>query len=52
MHYNFACCFVWMWNLVADNVGEKEAEGVWKHGVEANIWTLEGWGNGGMEEIA
>ena len=20
-NYNFACCFVWMWNLVADNEG-------------------------------
>ena len=30
----------------------KEAEGVWEHGVEENIWTYEGRGNGGMEEIA
>jgi len=37
--YNFACCFVWVWNLVADIAGGKEAEGVWEHGVEENIWT-------------
>ena len=30
----------------------KEAESVWEHGVEENIWTEEGRGNGGMEEIA
>ena len=34
-----ACCFVWVWNLVADIAGGKEAEGVWEHGVEENIWT-------------
>jgi len=37
--YNFACCFVWVWNLVADTAAGKEAEGVWEHGVEENIWT-------------
>jgi len=36
-NYNFACCFVWVWNLVADIAGGKEAEGVWEHGVEENI---------------
>ena len=41
-----------MWNLVADIAGGKEAESVWEHGVEENIWTEEGRGNGGMEEIA
>ena len=25
--------------LVADIEGGKEAEGVWEHGVEENIWT-------------
>ena len=30
--------FVWVWNLVADIAGGKEAEGVWEHGVEENIW--------------
>jgi len=45
-------CFVWVWNLVADIAGGKEAEGVWEHGVEENIWTEEGRGNGGIEEIA
>ena len=38
-NYNSACCFAWVWNLVADIAGGKEAEGVWKHGVEENIWT-------------
>jgi len=40
--YNFKCfndyliagCFVWVWNLVADIAGGKEAEGVWEYGVE------------------
>ena len=49
---NFVCCFVWVWNLVADIEGGKEAEDVWEYGVEENIWTYEGRGNGGMEEIA
>ena len=38
-NYNFACCFVLVWNLVADIEGGKEAEGVWEYGVEENIWT-------------
>jgi len=38
-NYNFSCCFVWVWNSVVDIAGEKEAEGVWDHGVEENIWT-------------
>ena len=38
-NYNFACCFVWVCNLVADIAGGKEAEGVSEHGVEENIWT-------------
>jgi len=25
---HFACCFVWVWNLVVDIAGGKEAEGV------------------------
>jgi len=37
--HNFACCFVWVWNLVVDIAGGKEAEGVWEYGVEENIWT-------------
>jgi len=39
-------------NLVADTVGGKEAQGVWEYGVEGNIWTEEGRGNGVMEETA
>jgi len=41
-----------VWNLVADIAGGKEAEGVWEYGVDGNISTEEGRGNGGMEEIA
>ena len=41
-NYNFARCFVWVWNLVADIEGGKEAEGVWEHGVEENIRDLGG----------
>ena len=26
----FVCCFVWVWNLVVDTAGGKEAEGVWE----------------------
>ena len=37
-NYNFACCFVSVWNLVVDIAGGKEAEGVREQGVE-NIWT-------------
>ena len=33
------CRFVWVWNFVVDIAGGKEAEGVWEHGVEENIWT-------------
>jgi hypothetical protein len=29
MNYNFACGFVWLWNLVADIEGGTQAEGVW-----------------------
>ena len=31
--------FVWVWNLVADIAGGKEAECVWENGAEENIWT-------------
>ena len=31
--------FMKVWNLVVDIAGGKEAEGVWEHGVEDNIWT-------------
>ena len=51
-NYNFAYYFMWVWNLVADIEGGKEAEGVWEYGVDENIWSWEGRGNGRMEEIA
>jgi len=38
-NYNFADYFLWVCNLVADIEGTEEAEGVWEHGVEENIWT-------------
>ena len=37
--YNFVCYFIWVWNLVVDIAGRKEAEGVWEYGIEENIWT-------------
>ena len=39
LNYNLAGCFVWVWSLVADIEGGKEAAGVWEYGVEENIWT-------------
>ena len=36
---------------MADIARGKEAEGVWEHAVEENIWTEEWRGIGGMEEI-
>jgi len=38
--------------LVVDIAGGNEAEGVSELGVEENIWTEVGRGNGGMEETA
>ena len=32
-------CSLWVWNLVADIAGGKEAEGIGEQGVEENIWT-------------
>ena len=51
-NYNFPGGFVWVWNLVVDIEGRKEAEGVWEYGVEENNWIEEERGNGRMEEIA
>ena len=36
---NFACCFVWVWNLVAHIEGGTQAEGVGEQGAEENIWS-------------
>ena len=38
--------------MFVDIEGGKEAEGVWEHDVEENIWTEEGRGNEGMDETA
>ena len=35
-NYNFACRFVWVWNLVADTEGGTKAEGVWELVIEEN----------------
>ena len=43
--------FIYALYIYVDIAGGKEAEGVWEHGVEENIWTEKGRGNGGMEEI-
>ena len=37
-NHNFACWFVWVWNLVANTEGGTQAEGVWEQGAEENIW--------------
>jgi hypothetical protein len=36
-NYDFACGSVLVWNLVSDNKGRTEIEGVWEQTVE-NIW--------------
>jgi hypothetical protein len=28
-NYNIVCCFVWVWNMVAQIEGRRQAEGVW-----------------------
>ena len=43
-------CCVWVWNLVAYIEGETQAEGVWKYGVDENIWAYEGRGDRGVEK--
>jgi len=44
-HFNVIVLYM-PYVLVADIAGGKEAGDVWEHGVEENIWTLEGRGNG------
>jgi len=29
-NYNFACCFVWMWNLISHTTGRTYIEGIWE----------------------
>jgi hypothetical protein len=41
-NYNFACSFVWVWNLASDIMGRMKTEGVWDQGAEDNIWIEEG----------
>jgi len=36
-NYNFACCVVWVWNLVTHIEGGTWAEGVWEQAAEENI---------------
>ena len=47
---NFACCFVWVWNLVVRIEGGTLAEGLWEQGAEENIWAQEGRGNAGLDK--
>jgi hypothetical protein len=37
---NFVCCFVWVWNLVADIEGGTQTEGVREWGVEGEYLSL------------
>ena len=39
-NYNFACCFVWVWNLVSDTEGGTWAKGVWELGAEEGTGVL------------
>jgi hypothetical protein len=50
--YNFACDFVWVWNLVFDIKGGTYTEGVVEQGAEENIWTEEGWSDGSLVKTA
>ena len=45
-NYNFACCFIW----VADIVGGTQAEGFWELGAEGNILAYEERGNRRVQE--
>ena len=47
---NFACCFVWVWNLVCHIKGGTQAEGVWEYGAQDSIWAKDGRGNRGVEK--
>ena len=37
-NYNFARCFVWVWNLVTHTEGLTEAGDIWEEGAEENVW--------------
>jgi len=37
--YNFARCFLWVWNLVTHFESGRYDEGVWEQGIEENIWS-------------
>ena len=51
-NYNFACCFVWLWNLVADIAGERRLR-VFENMVLRRIFgPRRDEVTGGMEEIA
>jgi hypothetical protein len=40
--YNFVCCFIWVWNLVAAVEGGTYAEGLWEWDVEQKHLDLRG----------
>jgi len=37
-NYDFACCFVWVWNVVCDTKQKLYFEGVWGQLAEEKIW--------------
>ena len=37
-NYNFACCFVWVWNWVEHTEGVPTTKGVWEQAAEKDIW--------------
>jgi hypothetical protein len=51
-NYNFACSFVWVWNLVSDIKGRIQTEDIWKQGSDENMWTEEEWNGRRLENIA
>jgi hypothetical protein len=49
-YHNFACIFVWVWNLLPNIKGKKQTEVVWEQGAEENIWTEQRWYEGKYEK--
>jgi hypothetical protein len=56
MKNNFACSFVWVWNLVFDIKGRTQTEGIWEQGIERIFGSkmdkiIEGWEQLNNEEL-
>jgi hypothetical protein len=49
---NFTCGSLWVWNLVFDIKQETYTEGILEQDPELDIWTEEGWDDGGVEKTA